>query len=424
MVSLRIGCDRAHNREVSTLPAGLEPAVAAGDDPRQFAAVLSAVYDAAMAGDKPPARPRQVISESWGRVLGAGVDPDHGPDAATLDVAEIEVRRNESGLHEVLDDLTFGLDAVISDGHNILVVADAAGHVLWRSGANQVLHRADRLGFVEGACWAESSVGTNAIGTALESGRAVQVFSAEHFVRTHHTWTCAGAPIRNPRSGDVLGVVDVSGPAATIHPTTLALVDTVARLAESRLREHHRRVLDQLRAVAAPILARTEGPAMAVDRDGWVAAVGSVAPRARLSIPMGLAPGRTAVPDLGLCEIEPLPGGWLLRTVEATDPSRPTEVVIGADGTGVVVRVEGFAGSWTQRLSPRHAQILGMLAAAQPGGLRAAELSQNLFGVADRTITVRAEISRLRKHFGGLLCANPYRFADGVVVRDTRFAPN
>ncbi len=64
-----------------------------------------------------------------------------------------------------------------------------------------------------------------------------------------------------------------------------------------------------------------------------------------------------------------------------------------------------------------------MLAAAQPGGLRAAELSQNLFGVADRTITVRAEISRLRKHFGGLLCANPYRFADGVVVRDTRFAP-
>ncbi|MET9203255.1 transcriptional regulator, partial [Gordonia sp. NPDC003585] len=34
----------------------------------------------------------------------------------------------------------------------------------------------------------------------------------------------------------------------------------------------------------------------------------------------------------------------------------------------------------------------------------------------DRVVTVRAEISRLRKHLGGLIAANPYRFADGVRV--------
>ncbi|MGC4932444.1 GAF domain-containing protein [Gordonia sp. DT30] len=404
---------------MTSLPIGLEPAVAVGEDPRRFAAVLHAVYDAAMAGTKPPARPRQVISESWDRVIGAGVDPDHGADPAGLDIAEIEMRRSQSGLHEILDELTRGLASVISDGDNILVVADAHGHVLWRSGANRVLHRADRLGFVEGACWAEAAVGTNAIGTALESGRSVQVFSAEHFVRTHHTWTCAGAPIRNPRTGAVLGVVDVSGPAATIHPTTLALVDTVARLAEAQLREHHRRVLDQLRSVAAPIVARSEGPAIAADPDGWVAAVDSMAPRTRLPIPRGLAPGRTSVPGLGPCEVEPLPGGWLIRPVEAAHPTHTTRVVLGADDAGAVVRVAGFAGAWTDRLTPRHAQILGILA-AHPQGLRAADLSFELFGVADRTITVRAEISRLRKRFGGLLGANPYRFAGGVEVSDTR----
>jgi hypothetical protein len=399
----------------TSTPAGLEPAVAAGDDPRQFAAVLHAVYDAAMAGDKPPARPRQVISDSWDRVLDAGVDPDHGSLRNRIGTAEVAARRSESGLHAVLDELTRGLDAVIADGDNILVVADAHGHVLWRSGANRVLHRADRLGFVEGACWAEDAVGTNAIGTALQSGRAVQVFSAEHFVRTHHTWTCAGAPIRNPRTGSVLGVVDVSGPAATIHPTTLALVDTVARLAESQLRDHHRRVLDQLRSVAAPILARTAGPAIAVDTDGWVAAVESVAPRSRLTIPRQLHPGRAHLTDLGECDVEPLPGGWLIRLADATRPSRRTRVSIDSDDAGTLIRVSGAAGSWTHRPSPRHDQILRVLA-AHPGGLSAAALSTSLFGVDDRTITVRAEISRLRRRFGGLLAANPYRFSDGVDV--------
>ena len=241
--------------------AGIEPAVSAADDPRHYAQLLCAVYDAAMAGEKMPARPRSVIGESWDRVLHAGVDPDVGAAGAGLDVADLEARRLDSGLAPVLDDLTAGLDSVIADGDNILVVADAHGRVLWRSGAPRVMHRADRLGFVEGANWGENAVGTNAIGTALMSGHAVQVFSAEHFVRTHHSWTCAGAPIRDPRTGDLIGVVDVSGPAATIHPTTVALVDVVAKLAEAHLRDHHRRSLDQLRSVAAPMLSRLNSPA-------------------------------------------------------------------------------------------------------------------------------------------------------------------
>ncbi|MGW0037281.1 GAF domain-containing protein [Gordonia sp. NPDC003376] len=402
----------------------LEPAVSAGDDPRQFAAVLSAVYDAAMAGDRPPARPRQVIGESWARLLGRGIDPDRGADLHPLEMADLQSRRHGSGLDTVLDGLTRGLDAVVADGDNILVVADADGHVLWRSGAPRVLQRADRLGFVEGACWAESAVGTNAIGTALESGRAVQVFSAEHFVRTHHTWTCAGAPIRNPRTGAVLGVVDVSGPAATIHPTTLALVDTVARLAESQLRDHHRHVLDQLRAVAAPIMARSGGATIAVDVDGWVAAVDEIAPRSRVTLPHGLGPGRSWVHTLGECDVEPLPGGWLLRMASDPEPGDGPATTIDLrtepDGT-MTVMVGGAGGRWTHRASPRHAEILTHLA-AHPAGVSAAQLSQHLFGTAARTVTVRAEISRLRKRLGGLLVANPYRFAGGVRVCDTSAA--
>ncbi|MCX2964041.1 helix-turn-helix domain-containing protein [Gordonia aquimaris] len=397
--------------------AGIEPAVSAADDPRHYAQLLCAVYDAAMAGEKMPARPRSVIGESWDRVLHAGVDPDVGAAGAGLDVADLEARRLDSGLAPVLDDLTAGLDSVIADGDNILVVADAHGRVLWRSGAPRVMHRADRLGFVEGANWGENAVGTNAIGTALMSGHAVQVFSAEHFVRTHHSWTCAGAPIRDPRTGDLIGVVDVSGPAATIHPTTVALVDVVAKLAEARLRDHHRRSLDQLRSVAAPMLSRLNSPALAVDNDGWVAAVDAVTPCSRLSLPRHAEPGRVWVRSLGECDLDPLPGGWLVR-VAAVD-SVASETVLHLDWRdrrSPSVTVTGSSGQWTITPSPRHAEILALLA-HHPDGCSAAQMSRHLFGADDRTITVRAEMSRLRKHLGGLLAANPYRFVAGVSAR-------
>lgn len=405
--------------DISPDRSGPEPAVASGDDPRHYARLLSAVYDAAMGGGRAPARPRSVISDSWGRARVAGVDPEAGAGAIGSVVTDLDARRQSSGLMSILDNLAHGLDSVVADD-NILVVADATGRVLWRNGASRVLHRADRLGFVEGADWAESSVGTNAIGTALASGRAVQVFSAEHYVRSHHSWTCAGAPILDPRSGAVLGVVDVSGPAETIHPTTVTLVDLVAQLATSRLRDAHRSSLDRLRSVAAPILARAAGPALAVDTDGWVAALDSVAPRERVALPVGATPGRTRLADLGVCDLEPLPGGWLVRpavddddrgavrlTIDAGDPARPR------------VTVSGSAGQWTHDPSPRHAQIL-LLLARRRAGLSAAELSLELFGAADRTVTVRAEMSRLRKHLGGLIAAGPYRFVDGaeVVLRD------
>ncbi len=406
---------------ISDHVSDLEPAVQAGDDPREFAHVLSAVHDAAMSGGRMPARPRAVIDDSWQRLRKAGLSPD--ADTAVergLDFEELEERRRQSGLIEVVDELARNLDSLIADGDNILVIADARGHVLWRSGSSRVLSRADQLGFIEGADWAEGSVGTNAIGTALMSGKSIQVFSAEHFVRSHHSWTCTGAPIKDPRTGDVLGVVDVSGPAATIHPTTLALVHAVARLAESQLREQHHRRLDCLRAVAAPILARSPGPALAVDVDGWVAAVDAVSPRSRLLLPRGVGPGRSFFGALGECDVEALPGGWLVRVADAADASTTRvsmrTVVAASGGECVEVSVEGASGGWTHRCSPRHGEILTLLARHR-SGVTAAQMSAHLFGVDDRTVTVRAEMSRLRKRFGGLLMAAPYRFADGVEVR-------
>ncbi|WP_030766149.1 GAF domain-containing protein [Streptomyces sp. NRRL F-2664] len=384
--------------------------------PREATRLLKGVRAAALAGDRPPAAPRPEIAESWRRMLAGGVHPDRDARSRMLSAAETEERRHDSPLREVLPVLREGLLPALDGALHIMVVADSDGRLLWREGHSSILRKADRLGFGVGADWDEAVVGTNGVGTALVARRPVQVFSAEHFVSSHHDWTCAGAPVRDPRDGRLLGVVDVSGPLATMHPATLAWVSSVARLAERELRIRHLESLERLRTVAAPLLARLSGHGVVVDPQGWTAAVTGLAPVDRIPLPKGFAPGRVWVPQLGECVAEPLPGGWLLRIVQDGTGTAATRVVLDLSRSGSwSATVYGSSGSWSQELSPRHAELLFLLAES-PRGRSAAELSADLFGDPARTVTVRAELSRVRRHFGGVLTHRPYRFAEDVEV--------
>jgi DNA-binding response OmpR family regulator len=79
-----------------------------------------------------------------------------------------------------------------------------------------------------------------------------------------------------------------------------------------------------------------------------------------------------------------------------------------------VLRVGGGAEPWRAPLTRRHAEILTRLHAAGPAGLSAHRLSRELYGDEDHVVTVRAEVSRLRRAIGALVTTNPYRLADGV----------
>lgn len=381
---------------------------------------LSALYEAGLSGTGPanPAgpAPRTVIGESWHRALRYGVDPDSGRHNVPLSTDEIEHRRMSSPLGAVLPVLRDGLVSVADAAWHIMVVTDTEGRVLWRDGSTAVRRSADRLGFAEGACWSEEVVGTNAIGTALVTRSPLRVHSAEHFVRSHHGWTCSAAPLHDPRDGRLLGVVDVSGPAATVHPALLSLVAAVARVAEGELRIRHWAAVERLRSIAAPLLAKVPGQAVVVDRNGWTAAVTGMAPADRVALPSGVAAGPAWLPSLGRCDLEPLPGGWLIRVGDREWPPPVSRVVLDVRRPrGWAITVSGVEGGWTQQLSPRHAELLFVLAAHR-SGRSAGELAADLFGDAGRAVTVRAEMSRLRRTLSGVLAHRPYRFADGVDV--------
>jgi hypothetical protein len=123
-----------------------------------------------------------------------------------------------------------------TDGRHLLVVTDHDGEVLWRIGSRHALRRGDSVELAEGADWSESGVGTNAISQVLVTGTSAQLFSAEHLVRAHHDWVCTAAPIRDPFTGDILGVLDVSGPIESVTPDSLRMVRCGVRLAEEMLK--------------------------------------------------------------------------------------------------------------------------------------------------------------------------------------------
>jgi hypothetical protein len=415
---------QVQRRTARRLAPRFEAAVPAGEDPVRYAQLLRRVRDATLAGDRPPATPRPVIGDSWRRTIRFGVDPDQGKDlAGQVRLDEVEHRRRSSKLDRVLPVLDGVLLPAAEDAGHIMVVVDSDGVVLWRDGPRSVQRNAERLGFCPGANWGEGSVGTNAIGTALIVGHAVQVYSAEHFVKSHHAWTCAAAPIHDPATGELLGVVDLSGAAATVHPSTLALVDAAARMAERELREAHRRNLEALRATAAPLLARVSGAAFVTDPDGWVAAASGVAPVERLPLSQRRDSEFAWLPAFGLCRLEPLPGGWLVTLADGLsgDATAPPCAETSADldlrdPRFPVLAISSPSGRWSHRLSPRHAELLLILATARDGRT-SAELSADMFGAPEHTVTVRAETSRLRRIVGGLLLQRPYRFADWVTVR-------
>jgi len=389
-------------------------------DVRTSAHLLASVREATLAGDVPPRPPRVVIAESWNRVLSMGVDPDAGQHNGLLSTEEIEQRRRSTPLAEMLPVLRDGLVSVADAAWHIMVVTDAEGRVLWRDGSQAVRRSADRLGFAEGACWSEDVVGTNAIGTALITRTPLQVHSAEHFVRTHHGWTCAAAPLHDPRDGRLLGVVDVSGPASAVHPATLSLVTAVAQVAEGELRTRHWAAVERLRSIAAPLLARLAGQALVVDRNGWTAAVTGMAPTDRIALPAVVRAGQAWLPSLGLCSVEPLPGGWLVRVNTRERPPAASKVRLDVSRPrSWLLTVTSAAGGWAQQLSPRHAELLFVLAVHR-AGRSAAQLAADLFGDAGRAVTVRAELSRLRRNLSGVLAHRPYRFADGVDVELVR----
>jgi hypothetical protein len=394
----------------------------AGVDARKWAGVLARAHDAAVRGGHVPTIVRGVIADSWERCAETGVDPVRAGAPLVVEPDEAVERWREHPLAQTTDVLRGVLGELLYEARHIVVVSDADGCLLWSDGHPDVLRKSEDIRFSPGHAWSEDAAGTNAVGTALATDHAVQVFSAEHFRSEIHGWQCSGAPIHDPETGALLGAVDVSGRYDTASPHTLALVQMAARLVEERLRaqmlERDGRILE----LFAQHASRHRSPAAALSPSGRIlAATGDWPPPTPLTRGGRLdLPERTEEVEFSDgtgAAVHPLGEGRLVvaagrrARVRARSRTHGPRIELLGSPRG---RLMTAGGELTHRLTARHSEIVALLA-LHPEGMDARALSAALYGSAGHEVAVRAECHRLRETLGSALATRPYRL-EGLEV--------
>ena len=185
--------------------------------------------------DQRLAQVRPLVRESWERSWRRRVGPETAP-VLELAAEELDAYRLAHPLASAMDMIrALLLPGDAEDTGVVIAVGDQAGRLLWIEGDRQLQSLTDGMGFVAGANWAEDAVGTTAPGTALALGQSVQIRGAEHYNRLVHPWSCTAAPVRDPETKRVLGVIDITGGPEVVSPQARLLVDATARAVESEL---------------------------------------------------------------------------------------------------------------------------------------------------------------------------------------------
>jgi sigma-54 dependent transcriptional regulator, acetoin dehydrogenase operon transcriptional activator AcoR len=166
---------------------------------------------------------RKPILASWWRSRQWNVAADH---------IELDYLRDpdlESNLARTANPVLRHLHEQL-DGQPIsIILTDAAGLVLTRMTADHDLERhLDGVKLAPGFSYAEERVGTNGIGTALESGGPAHVFGHEHYAEHLEGLACAGVPIHDPVSGKTVGVIDLTCWRKDADPLLVSLVKSTA----------------------------------------------------------------------------------------------------------------------------------------------------------------------------------------------------
>ena len=171
-----------------------------------------------------PGQVRDTILASWRRSREWHVAADH-IDLSYVRDPDLDTPLTRTAL-PVLQNLRESLQ-----GEQVSVIlTDARGVALFRLTADHDLERyLDRVQLAPGFSYAEEFVGTNGIGTALESGRAAHVFGHEHYAEHLENLACAAVPIRHPISGKAVGAVNLTCWRKDAGPLLTALVQSTAR---------------------------------------------------------------------------------------------------------------------------------------------------------------------------------------------------
>ncbi len=215
---------------------------------------------------------RAPLANSWQRCATLHqLAPEHAPPLNRL--SDTELRAVAEPMESLLAIAAPSLKRLlrnIGTRGTCLLVSNASGIPLYRSGDEADREALDSWGLCRGVDWSEAYSGTNGIGTSLIEQRSLLVRQDQHFYARALAITCASAPVFD-HQGNLAGAVNVTfyGVASDYAPGGLLLsaVTEAARQIEIDSFHHN---FAHARTVSLPGRARSGAILLAVDRDDIV----------------------------------------------------------------------------------------------------------------------------------------------------------
>ena len=175
------------------------------------------------------------VLRSWQRCWEAGQEADRPICFEQVSRGRIrEVDERSRALVAAAREEVHQLAGAVANAKMIVMLSDASGTVVESAGDFAAISARLKLAARKGVDLSETTLGTNAVGTALIERSPVAVVAREHYFESNAVHTCAAAPLFGP-DGGLIGALDVSGDHNGERPNFLDLVVASARAIENRM---------------------------------------------------------------------------------------------------------------------------------------------------------------------------------------------
>jgi DNA-binding CsgD family transcriptional regulator len=214
-----------------------------------------------LAGGAPRSAVRGEIVHSWQEAAALGLMPDRF-DPLLDDRDDVDARLVRAAM-PVVDRLSSDLVpteiSVVLAGEGCRVLAQMAPGPLEEAQLRDLM-------LTPGYLWDIGNAGTNGLGAAFASGAPSLVQGDEHFADVLTTMATAGAPIHDPHTAHVLGVLALVCSADAANQLLLPMVSRAVREVEQRLLNGSSGLDRLVQAKFLDARRRTRGPLVALSR--------------------------------------------------------------------------------------------------------------------------------------------------------------
>lgn len=209
---------------------------------------------------------RPEVLRSWRRSLMSGAAVQN---SALIYNGEHRARQ---ALRQAADPVVSRLAEQLSGLEAGLLLSDHQATVVQRWVADATIQpMMDRIHSDVGFNISEETIGTNGVGSVIETGGPIQISGPEHLAEALWPFTCVGVPVHHPITRRLEGVITMNCRAETGNPLLTPLMTSTAQEVESRLLAQATCTERQLLDEYLTALGTRRAPVAAVGEDIFIA---------------------------------------------------------------------------------------------------------------------------------------------------------